>query len=463
MGERVQVAIVGGGISGLSLASHLSRRRVTVSLLEGATRPGGFIHSERRDGYCIEWGPNGFLDNEPAMARWIDGFGNKLTMMPAGGDASRRWVVRGGKLRELPSSPSQIVSSSILSAAGRARLMMEWTQATRRDAEDESVWEFASRRFGREAADVLADAMVTGIYAGDARRTSVQATFPRLRVMEREHGGLLRALAASRKTADSANPATPPSSGFGGTLTSFAGGMESLVHAAAASLGTSLRCDALVTRVTRAGNAWRLEVEHGAPVEADHLVLACAPLQAAVLVRSLDHALAELLERLPTAPVAVVALGWHERDVAQVERGFGFLVPTRERLGILGTVFESWIFSDRAPANHALWRCMIGGARDRGAIDLDDVSLVQRALAALGKLLGVRATPAMTAVTRHVDGLPQYALGHLERMAQIDDRLARHPGLGLTGNAYRGISVNACVRESETLARRWGDDAGTKS
>jgi oxygen-dependent protoporphyrinogen oxidase len=243
---------------------------------------------------------------------------------------------------------------------------------------------------------------------------------------------------------------------MGGTLLSFAGGMEELPRRLAGRLGALLRTDARVQRLTHAGAAWRLEIERGSPVECEHVVLACAPLQAAALLRSLDHTLAELLERMPVAPLAVMALGFHDRDVAHVERGFGFLVPTRERLGILGTMFDSWLFPERAPHDRVLWRCLIGGARDRGAIDLDDDALVQRATAALGKLLQVRAAPVMTGVVRHVEGIPQYALGHLQRMTQIDELLARHPGLVLAGHAYRGTGVNACIREAERLAARWG-------
>jgi oxygen-dependent protoporphyrinogen oxidase len=237
--------------------------------------------------------------------------------------------------------------------------------------------------------------------------------------------------------------------------------METLVRALAGALGARLRCDARVLRIERRASGWQLEVERGAPLEAERLVLACPAWHAMPLVASLDHELAELLNGIPSAPVAVVALGWNERDLAGVERGFGFLVPTRERLGILGTVFESWIFPQRAPAERALWRTMIGGARERGAIDLDDGALVQRALAAIAKLLGVRATPEMTAVVRHTRGIPQYPVGHGQRLERIEDRLSRHPGLALAGNSYRGVAMNACIREAEAAAARWDTSSGS--
>jgi oxygen-dependent protoporphyrinogen oxidase len=482
MSERVRVAIVGGGIAGLALGWHLGRRGTVTCVLEAESRPGGNIHTEERRGYRFEWGPNAFQDGEMATLRLVDALGLAGRLTRAGDAAGRRWIVRGGRLRALPTSPSQIFSSDVLSATGRARAALEWAQPARRDSDDESAWDFARRRFGREAADVLVDALVTGIYAGDARRLSVQAAFPRLRIMEREHGGLLKAMAAKRRaqgggesvqaggeggtggggggsgssgSSRASGGGTP--FGSGGVLASFDHGMDVLVRALADALGARLRCDARVARVVRLAAGWRLEVERGAPVEADRLVLACPSWQAAALVRSLDHELAEMLDGIPTAPVAVVGLGWHERDVAAVERGFGFLVPTRERLGILGTVYESWIFPHRAPAERALWRVMIGGARERGAIDLSDDALVQRALTACAKLTGVRATPEMSTVVRHGRGIPQYAVGHGQRLARIDDRLARHPGVALTGNSYRGVAMNACIREAEELAARLGD------
>jgi oxygen-dependent protoporphyrinogen oxidase len=465
MSERVRVAIVGGGISGLALGWQLARRDITTCVLEAESQPGGNIRSEDRGGYRIEWGPNGFLDNEPATLRLVEALGPAVRAIRAGDHARTRWIVRGGRLRALPASPSAFLTSGVLSVPGRMRALLEWAQPARRDTADESVWDFARRRIGREAADVLVDAMVTGIYAGDARRLSILSTFPRMRAMERDHGGLFRAMSAARRaTAGKAGAGTQNTGGPfgpGGVLTSFAGGMQSVVRALAGVLGPRLRCDANVTRIQRLGSGWRIEVDHGAPVEAERLVLACPSTQAAALVRSLDHALAELVERIPTAPVAVVALGWHERDVAAVARGFGYLVPTRERLGILGTVFDSWIFPERAPAGRVLWRTMIGGARDRGAIDLDDGALVQRALAAAGKLLGVTATPEMTAVVRHPRGIPQYPVGHQDRLTQIGDRLDRHPDLFLTGNSYRGVAMNACIREAEEMASRWGGFNGS--
>jgi oxygen-dependent protoporphyrinogen oxidase len=463
-GERTRVAVVGGGIAGLALGFELVRRGANARVLEAGPRPGGNIRSERRGGYLCEWGPNGFLDNEPATLQLVDALGLRDELAPAGEAAHTRWIVRGGRLRSLPLSPAKFLTSDVLSVSGRLRVLCEWAQPARRDASDESVWDFARRRIGREAADVLVDAMVTGIYAGDPRRLSLEGAFPRMRTLEREHGGLFRGMRAQRAARRAAGAANGGAAGGplgpGGTLTSFRGGMETIVQALSRALGSNLVVNARVARLDRQGTLWRLELENGAPMEAEHVVLACPSWQAAPLVRALDHELGDWLDAIPSAPVAVVCIGWKEADVQAVPRGFGFLVPGRERLGILGTLYDTWVFPDRSEPGTVLWRTMIGGARERGAIDLDDGALVERALRAYAKLLGLHATPHMTAVVRHLKGIPQYPVGHVERLGRIEDRLQRHPGLLLAGNSYRGVAMNSCIKEAATLAARFATDTG---
>jgi oxygen-dependent protoporphyrinogen oxidase len=173
---------------------------------------------------------------------------------------------------------------------------------------------------------------------------------------------------------------------------------------------------------------------------------------AAPLLRGLDAELGELVASIASAPVSVVCLGYREADVAHVPRGFGFLVPGREKLGVLGTLFDTWVFPQRSPDGRVLWRTLIGGARDPGAIDLDDAALVARARSALHSLLHLTAVPEMTYVVRHRRGIPHYTLGHVQRVARIEERLRRQPGLHIAGNSYRGIAMNACIQSAEALA-----------
>ena len=449
MSLYTQVAIVGGGIAGLALAHGLRARSIDVQVVEAAPRVGGNIHSELRDGWLCEWGPNGFLDNEPATLRLIEAVGLSGAVVRADDSARVRWVVRGGRLRRLPASPDGFLKSDVLSTPGKLRVLLEPLQPARRGGETESVYDFARRRIGREAADVLVDAMVTGIYAGDARRLELEATFPRLARLEREHGGLFKGMRAARRAGKHAGGGSPL--GPGGTLTSFDGGLEKLVRGLTGALGERLHLGTGVRTLSRSVSGWTMGFESGATWTASQVVLACPAWTAAPLVRTLDAALAGELDAIPSAPVAVVYTGFAARDVAHVERGFGFLVPSRERLGILGTLFESSIFTNRAPADHVLWRTMVGGARDRGALDRSDDELVARACKVFESLLGVRAQPAMTYVVRHARGIAQYPLGHTARLARIGALVKPYPGLHLSGSSYHGVSINACIAEAEKI------------
>ena len=450
-GERVQVAVVGAGIAGLSLAYRLMQRGVEVRVLEGASRAGGNIQSELHQGYRCEWGPNGFLDNEPATLRLVDDLGLREQLAPASPLANTRWIVRGGKLRALPTKPQAFLTSDVLSVAGRARVLLEWAQPAMKTGDDESVWDFAHRRIGREAADVLVDAMVTGVYAGDPRRLSLEAAFPRMRAMERDYGSLLGAMRAMKRAGKAGGGPMGP----GGTLTSFRDGMETMVLALVQALGTRVALGHRLVSLRQQSGGWHLEFERGASLECDRVVLASPAWHASGLVQPLDADLSRELDAIPSAPVVVVCVGWKAADVAGVTPGFGFLLPSRERFGILGTLFDSCVFPARAPQGQALWRTLLGGARDRGAIDLDDGTILDRVLRAYQKLLGLRATPDMIYIVRHARGIPQYPVGHVQRVHRIEEHTARLPGLTLSGNSYHGIAMNACIKESEALAAGW--------
>jgi oxygen-dependent protoporphyrinogen oxidase len=458
---RAQVAVVGAGVSGLALGFQLQQRGVDVCVLEAHERAGGNIRSERRDAYLCEWGPNGWLDNEPATGRLIDVLGLGEQVVRASDAAALRWIVRDGKLRALPMRPSAFLGSDVLSLRGKLRVLTEWAQPARRDGGDESVFDFAARRIGREAAEVLVDAMVTGIYAGDSRSLSLRSTFPRMHDMESQHGGLFKAMRAVRRErrarGDKAKGGGP--AGPAGTLHSFAGGMQSIVDALVRRLGQRLRLGTTVERVAPRPGGWRLTLSHAStPVpealECDSLVVASPAWSAAALLRELDAPLADALAAIPSAPVAVVCLGFRDTDVQHVERGFGFLAPGCEKLPVLGTLFDTWVFPSRSPDGHVLTRTMIGGAREPGALQEDDAQLVERAVSILGLLLDVRADATMSYVVRHPRGIPQYVVGHGEIMRRIDERTSTHPGLFLCGNSYRGVAMNACIKEAESLAKQ---------
>ncbi len=464
-----RIVVIGGGVSGLSVAYQLVREEsagasMDVTVLEQSDRPGGHLRSERVDGFLCEGGPNGFLDNAPDTAALVKQLG--LDTIKSDGRARRRYIYRRGRLHAVPGSPVDFLKSPLLTWRGKLQVLAE-PLAARRPPVDETILQFAARRLGKEAADALVDPMVSGVFAGDVAQLSLRACFPLMWELEEAHGGLFRALWARRRKrrADHASIGSPL-----GRLTSFADGIETLPASLARALGARVRTGSRVIAIARQLGeepaprpCWRIQVEHGAPLEADQVVFAGSPSTAARLIDALDPALASILAQIPSAPISVVALGYAVASIEHPLDGFGFLAPRSEGLRSLGALWESSIFPDRAPGGHILVRVMIGGAHDPSAVRLDDHALAAIARNDLQIAMGISATPAMTHVVRHAVGIPQYTTGHLDRLKRIDEALGRWPGLHLTGNGYRGVSINNCIADAKSVAARVLGSAAVKN
>ena len=447
-----RVAIVGAGIAGLTIARHLAvHAGVDVLVLEQADRPGGNLRSESIDGFLCEWGPNGFLDNAPDTLALVKELGLEHALLPSDARARRRFIFRNGRLHLLPHSPASFLTSGLLSAGGKLRIAVE-PFARRRPEGDETIHAFAARRIGPEAADALIDPMVSGIFGGDARRLSLRAALPKMWELETEHGGLFRALWARRAAA---RASSAPMGSPLGRLTSFAGGIETLTTTLAAQLGARLRLATPVTAIARSGaGGWRLEIAGSQAVDADALVLTSSPAIASRLTRPLDPEMAGTLAEIPSAPLIVAALGYDVLALDHPLDGFGFLVPRREGPRILGALWDSSVYPGRAPRGQALLRVMIGGAHDPAVLDLGDDEIARIVRTDLRLVMGVSAVPRFVRVIRHPAGIPQYTVGHLDRLARIDRALERWPGLYLAGNGYRGVAINSCVADAGPLAAR---------
>ncbi len=420
----MKIAVLGAGISGLA-AAHFLARTAEVVVFEARGRVGGNIRTDTLDGCRVEWGPNGFLDSEPATLDLVADLGLGARLQPADPAAARRFIWRDGHLRALPSKPMGFLISPCLPLAARLRALAE-PFIRSRSGDDESVFDFARRRLGHGAAEILVDGMVTGIFAGDPKRLSVASAFPRLLALEAEHGSLVRG-ARGRGLG-------PP-----GRLTSFDHGLQVLV-------------DAL---------AQRLDVRLGTPIEAwadlledgfDRVVCTLPAARAAAIV---PGELANLLRRIPTAPVAVVALAFD--PPAPVPRAFGFLVPHGQGLPILGALCDSSIFPGRAPAGRHLVRVLVGGRRNADAVDLADDRLVDLAFHSLERAWGLLPAPTAHGVVRHRVGIAQYERGHARLLREIETNCP--PQLRLAGSSYRGVALNACIRE----ARSWSPKAGSSA
>jgi len=445
------VAVIGGGISGLSAAEAIGRiaqsRGVELRavVLEAGARAGGKIGTRHHDGFSIETGPHGFLDKEPLLTQLIERLGLTGRVLRADEAAARRYIVQRGSLCELPMSPPKFLLSRVLPLFAKLRLMLEPLIARRpADAAEESVWSFAARRMGREAADVLIDAMVSGVFGGDPRRLSIASAFPAVVALERAHGSLIRGQIAQRRM----------SAGPRGVLNSFDQGLAVLIDALAARL--EVKTSAAVERIERTGSRWRLALATGEAIEAD-VVVATAPADAtARLIAPLDDDASRALDAIPYAPIAVVVQAFEACDLPRALDGFGFLAPDRERRKLLGSIFASTVFRGHAPDGTVMLRSMLGGARHPENAEGDDATLLARARGEIEALLGLApgARPKLEEVLRWPRAIPQYELGHAERVRRVDHAEKRLPGLLFGGNALRGVAVVQCVADAERLGAR---------
>jgi len=444
-----RVAVVGAGITGLVAAHRLAEAAkaagapLAVTVLEASDRAGGHAWTTSDDGFLVEAGPNAFLhrEREPDVLRLAEELGLGERLIESGRAARRRFVLRGGKLRRVPDDPVAFFTSGILSPGGKLRLLLEpW--ARRYDGPgEESVYEFARRRIGREAAEALVDAAVAGISAGDSRRLSVAAAFPLMVELERDHGGLILGFIARR------GQGAPK-------LMSFDGGMETLVAALCQRLGGALRTACPVDAIARRHEGWEVRCGGREPEPFDQVVLAVAARRAATLVRRVDPQLAEGLAGFPAAGLAVVAMAFRESDLARPLDGYGYLVAGSERLATLGVLWESSIFPGRAQPGTVLLRAMVGGMRRPEMAAAPEDELIACALRELTPVLGVRGAPRKIWVRRWPAAITQYELGHGARLAAVREAAARHPGLTLCGTSYDGVAFGNAVRSGASAAER---------
>jgi len=462
-----RVVVVGGGLSGLAAAHRLvarasgSRRPVEVVVLEAKDRAGGAIWTEDRDGFVVEGGADSFITNKPwavDLCREL-GLGGELIGTD---DRNRRsFVVRRGKLLPVPEgfvlmAPGRIaplLASPILSARGKLRMLMDLVLPRKADDSDESLASFVRRRLGREALERLVQPLVGGIYTADPNELSLKATLPQFPAMEREHGSLI--LAARRQARHARSAERSASGARYGLFASLADGMEALPKALVAALPPrTVRVGTAVRRISRPdpGKPWRIELLDGPPIEAGGVVLTTEAHASARLLDGVDPGLALQLRSIPYASSAIVTVGYRRDRVAHPLDGFGAVVPAIEGRSILAVSFLSVKFPRRAPAGTALMRVFVGGATQPHLFDLDDEELKALVRAELGSLLGASGEPLLIDVARHPRAMPQYTLGHLDRVEAIRRRAALHPRLILAGNAFHGVGIPDCVRSGEAAA-----------
>ena len=456
-----RVVVIGGGISGTAAAWTASRKAhelgdgVDVVLLERETEIGGKALSVSEDEWMFETGPLGYLNNEPVVDELVDDVGLRGEALEAGAAQSRRFVYLDGRVRELRSHPLGFLTSGVLSPRALLRAAREpWvpkkTNGGEATEDDESVWDFAARRLGRDFADRLIHPMSLGIFAGDSKRLSLSASFPLIAELEREHGSLVRAqIARARRRRRGELP--PRRS----TLCSFRGGMQSLPRALAARGEFATRTSTAVATLSRErGRGWRVVAEGGETIPADALILACEGWQAASILEDVAPELARPLREVSYPPVYVVALGYGPEARAAIPEGFGLLIPRDAGYRSLGVTCDGYLFP-RGSESRLLVRVLLGGTFDPDIATLDPEEVMALAENDVAKLYGLSVAPLYRRARLWSKAIPQYELGHGVKVVKIEAELTRTPGLYLAGNALYGPSFGkaaargaACGREA---------------
>ena len=442
------VVVVGGGITGLTYAHTLRREALRLGtpidlvVLDAGKDVGGHAQTVREAGWLVETGPNGFLEREPETMGLVEELGLTSGLVEARQAAKKRFIVRDRKLCQVPDSPKGLITTTAISWQAKLRLMAEPFAPGPPSGVDESVFEFARRRIGAEAAEMLVDTAVSGISAGDSRALSVRAQFPIMVEMERDHGSLVRAMFARRKRG--AGP---------GRLLTFDRGLGTLTQSLAAELGGVVRTSCAAVSIARSAAGWRVQTAEGAPVPADHVVLALPARGAAVLTRALDEPLSTALAAFPYSSLSVVALGYPVSALPNPLDGYGYLVPRAEDLATLGVLWESSIFPGRTPEGFVLLRVFLGGAPRPEIVERDHESTIELARRELSQVMGITAEPAQQWIFRWPSAIAQYTIGHVERVAGVRSCLAAHPGLEVCGSSYDGVSFNHAVAGARRGAR----------
>jgi len=442
---EVDTVIVGGGVSGLTTAHALRAAGHSVLVLERQLRPGGNAISERIDGFLMEHGPSTVNHGMTGIADLTDSLGLQKLRTDLGAGVRKRYLTKDGRLEGLGLHPLSFLTSGYLSFAGRARIAAElWQPRGDPDAE-ETVAEFGTRRFGIEFTERVLDSLVAGMFAGDARRTELGFVMPALAAMERAHGSVIRAVLRARLSGGRM-PARQ--------LSSWREGIGTLPRALALRLGHSLRTGITVRRMARTPHGFTIDAGERGSIRARAVVIATQPHVAAQILTQLEPGGADECGRMAAPSLAVVFLGYRRDQVAHPLDGLGYLTPGCEGRIVNGGLFCPTMFAGRAPANHVAIAAYVGGARAPDHARLPARTLIDIVRGELSDLAGAVGKPVVARVRQWPRGLPQFEPGHSRLVERLEQTLCDVPGLYVTGNYLRGMSVGACVDCALDTARR---------
>jgi oxygen-dependent protoporphyrinogen oxidase len=457
-----QVAIIGGGISGLTAAFHLEKARalgadLRYTVFETGQRLGGSMYSDRVEECLVEAGPDSFLTEKPWALTLCKELGIDDQLIGSNDAQRKTYIVVNHRLIAMPDGlmfmvPTKLVPtalSPLFSWGTKVRMAQELLHPPRPMENDETVGELVERHFGAEVVDRLADPLLSGVYGGDANKLSARAVLPRFVEMEEKYGSLSKAMLAAHNKMRAMAGKQPPRPLF----SSLKDGMQQMVDSIAARLdGSAIRLRTRVRGIYPKGDRWRLAIDMGDDEVFDAVIVATPANVAGALLEAVDRDMADDLLGVTYSSSVTVTLGYHMDQLKHLPPGFGFLVPRSEGRRMLACTFVHNKFPHRAPADKGILRCFLGGARDEAVLNLTDDEIVDTVRKELTQLVKLEARPMFERVYRWRGAMAQYESGHIARIARIEKRLKDIPGLEVAGNAYHGIGVPDCIREGMNAA-----------
>lgn len=445
------VVVVGGGISGLTLAWHLDRAGVDVCLLEAEREVGGCTRTEQRDGFLLEKGPFNVLARDPAFEDLLDGITDEAKVISASRAARKRFIYRRGALRQVPTNPVSLATTPLLTVGGRLGLLTGLIASKRAGDQEETIEQVAVRRFGKDVSDTMMSAVVSGVFAGDIRKLSLRACFPAVARVDREARclvayGLAKAFRSKGKRRRK----------YKG-LISVEGGLGALTGALANTLGSNLLTGYRVESIREMDGGYQVtpQAQNGTrtPIRCRRLVIASAATVASRLLASVVPRASRLIDSIENSSLVVINLGFRRADVGHPLDGYGFLVPHHEKgFPLMGVLWADSIFPHFAPEDKRLLRVFVGGAHRPEAVTRSDDDLLATSMDAMRDLLLVSGDPVLVDVCRYRTAIPQYHIGHTEKIEQLRAAVAQKTGLHLAGNYLEGVGVNDCIKYATKLA-----------
>jgi oxygen-dependent protoporphyrinogen oxidase len=462
--DKKKIIIIGGGITGLSTAYFLQEKikeaalPIDCTLVESDSRFGGKVVTERVDGFVIEGGPDSFITQKPWALELCNRLGLTDRLIQTNPVEKAIFILSKGRLCPIPEGfnlmvPGRVMPflfSPLVSPSGKVRMGLDLLIPRREAQADESIASFVRRRLGQEAVDQFAEPILAGIYAGDAEKLSMMATFPQFAQLEREHGSLVWGMWMRRWDAAK----KPPRKSGWSLFVSLREGLASLIEAVRARLdGVTLLSGRKVVGVRPVGNQFEIFLD-GEKLLADAVVITTKTHTAADWIEGWDAPLAKRLRENEYVSTATVSLGFRKADVPHPLNGFGFVIPRREKRKIMAATWTSTKFPGRAPEGHVLIRSFLGGAHQEEAVGLDDASLVSIVREELRSILKINAEPVVTRLFRWIKANPQYNVGHLDWVESVEKESANHRGLFLAGAAYRGVGLPDCIHQGKETAEK---------